>query len=165
MRFYYKMSQVGFKKNIVIATIAIIAVGLAIAPTIFSNLAQAQSIPNKRSAQGEGFGDVNCPGDDPPGTESIHFNSGNRKMGQGGSWLIQNMLGQYKFGTITDGKVIQESVTLHGNEQVDRFCFGQVPASITITTTCGIGVPISFSASNGETAQFTGNVACEGKSK
>lgn len=142
------MVQVNFKQNIVIATIAIITIGLAIAPTVFSNVAQAQQV----ATQGQYQGTLICSSKSSFNT-FISFNNINPPP----IWNINAGPGNEMGSTIT-------GVTFHGpnnfvikgiKDVVDNLC-GTIGSTITIKGSCGTGVTIQYTASKGERGTFPG---------
>ncbi|HJT85351.1 MAG TPA: hypothetical protein VJ697_12800 [Nitrososphaeraceae archaeon] len=115
------MNKLKFHKNIVIATIAIISIGLAIAPTVYIIEAQAQA--DKRLT-GQGTGTLFCPN---TSIDNVLL-SFDIKKGKGftdGGWVISipgTELFLFKDGQISVANLNQKHFNLQGIENQDDLC-------------------------------------------
>lgn len=140
--------------SLVLATVA----ALAMIPVLSANH-YAEAVPNSQ-VSGSGFGTVVCP--------SQTFTSGQisffaQKSSSGivsGSWVIF-AFGTQKSGPITGGSIGQDHFNLRGaeNQAICSFDLFQ-PSTVTISGECGPNSAIKFTAKNGESGRFVGNVNC-----
>jgi hypothetical protein len=149
------------------AVIVVMAVGIAVAPTLISSNV-AQAAPSTKAVTGHGTTDtIICP------TGSIgnplgfvlDFSATKGSNGKiSGTWDIKDSAGPLKSGIINGGQIQNNKYILTGIENTDvRACVafgGQTPTTMSISRQCGTGVQINFEAADGEKATFTGNVAC-----
>lgn len=150
------MNTLIFKKTMVVATVAIIAIGLAIAPTILTNEAQAQ---RDKNVQGQGTGTLSCPSSGQVGAQ-IYFGSEKSRGSGSGYFQINTDFGGYKYGYVTSANINGKHFTLQGIEEFDGACGENTPTTFTLRGTCGPSGSIQFTAANGERGTFTGSVAC-----
>jgi hypothetical protein len=145
------------------ATIALVAAAIVIAPVLFANQAQAATI---RYVQGGGTGALVCRNTGVAWNTNIGFDATKQSGKIDGDWVI-SVVGlptpeANKQGSITGGQISSKSFSLTGFEFADTLCnIPFLPITITISGQCGTGVTIKFTAANGiETGTFTGGVSC-----
>jgi hypothetical protein len=148
------------------AVIVVMAVGIAVAPTLISNVAQAA--PSTKAVSGHGTTNtIICPTGsifDPSGFV-LDFSAAKGSNGKiSGTWDIHIAAASLKAGNINGGQIQNNKYILTGIENTDvGACTGfggQTPTTMSISGQCGTGVQINFQAADGEKATFTGNVAC-----
>jgi hypothetical protein len=158
------------------AVIVVMAVGIAVAPTLISSNV-AQAAPSTKAVSGHGTTNtITCPISGIVGPFTLDFSAAKSSNGKlSGNWKITSVdplfgLLIVKSGNINGGQIQNSKYIVTGIEDIDRGCTssdpssnpfgGQIPTTMSISGQCGTGVQINFQAADGEKATFTGNVAC-----
>lgn len=149
-------------RTLVIATIVILAIVLALAPSSIYEEAKAQGVGSgNKSVQGTGLlGTINCPAGTPgaisgPQPSFLSFSAG-QSRGTFGGYFDAGV----KTGSINNGHISGRSFTLRGIE-TDYYCYSFlfISTSFTLTGQCGAGT-VTLKAANGETGTWSGNILC-----
>ena len=146
---------------------------LVMAPALILGPQLAQAQQAGRVVQGSAVGQVICPEGSPGSTspgettpERIDFSAQIDKNSEtvSGTWNIVQLdsAGEglaFKRGSITGGEIQGKQFTFTGIEEIDELCLASTTGTtITITGECGKDESVQFSASNGETGEFVGNL-------
>lgn len=156
--------------TLVIAAVAILAIGLCLAPnsSIIYQTAKAQ-LRSDRVVQGASLtGTVTCPSGTQFSNGLMFFQTTKSRGGQfgGGFGIYDSNINQFeaaKSGDITGGHFGGKTFVLTGIERQDFMCNPSTPfisTTFTLSGQCGPSSTVTLKTANGETGTFTGSVAC-----
>jgi hypothetical protein len=137
------------KLLLLVSVIAALAVGAVANPAYGSA---------PKQVSGTGVGVLSCSAITPALPATISFQASFSKGSASGFFTI--FAGpNFVFGNVSGGGVSNNGYSLSG--VASGACpGGALPASFTIGKNCGAGVTINYSASDGESGAFIGNVGC-----